>query len=232
MLRQVPDPNLWRGMMWCMNTTRTCYLLLGLVFTYSVVLTAQQGVRNHARKSTFASPNGLFRFEYSDALVSCRRDASQCDRWAPDESCEAFTPVCSDFSGDSTGTVACIAYPARGMKGTSFQAAAFSVSERRKASTESECLKVEERPPHVGKTHDENVNGVRFAVTETDGVATGSLIDGYVYRGFHRNKCYELDIRIAYSNPAYADRGTMKNFDLKAVQRRLKQVLDTFKFAK
>ena len=73
---------------------------------------------------------------------------------------------------------------------------------------------------------------MQFTVTETDGVATGNLMDGYVYRSFHGNKCYELDIRIAFSNPAYSDPGTIKNFDLKAVHRRLKQVLDTFEFAK
>jgi dipeptidyl aminopeptidase/acylaminoacyl peptidase len=47
---------------------------------------------------------------------------------------------------------------------------------------------------------------------------------------FHRNKCYELDVRIAFSNPANADPRTMKNFDLEMVHHRLKQVLDTFKF--
>jgi len=118
------------------------------------------------------------------------------------------------------------------MKGTNFQAAAFSVSELRAATTQAECLKVEEPPPHVGSAHEETVNGVTFTVIETDGVATGNLIDGYVYRSFHENECYELDIRIASSNPAYADPGTMKNFSSKLVHHRLKQVLDTFKFIK
>ena len=118
------------------------------------------------------------------------------------------------------------------MKGTNFQAAAFSVSEIKEANTEAECLKVEEPPPHVGSVRKETVNGVIFAVIETDGVATGNLIDGYVYRSFHRNRCYELDVRIAFSNPAYADPGTMKNFDLEMVHHRLKRVLDTFKFVK
>ena len=78
----------------------------------------------------------------------------------------------------------------------------------------------------------ETVNGVTFTVIETDGVATGNLIDGYVYRSFNRDKCYELDVRIASSNSANADLGTMKNFDLGVVHHRLKQVLHTFKFIK
>ncbi len=116
------------------------------------------------------------------------------------------------------------------MKGTNFQAAAFSVNEIKAATTQTECLNVEEPPPHVGRANTETVNGVTFTVVETDGVATGNLMDGYVYRNFHRNKCYELDVRIAFSNPANADPGMMKNFDLEMVHHRLKQVLDTFKF--
>ena len=118
------------------------------------------------------------------------------------------------------------------MKGSNFQAAAFSVNELKEARSEAECLKVKESPPHVRKVHTQIVNRMRFMVTETDSVAAGNLIDGYAYRSFHRNKCYELDIRIAFSNPANADPGTMKNFDPKAVQRQLKQVLDTFEFTK
>jgi len=103
------------------------------------------------------------------------------------------------------------------MRGTNFQAATFSVSELKAATTQAECLKVEEPPPHVGSARKEIVNGVTFTVIETDGIASGNLIDGYVYRSFHRDKCYELDVRIAFSNPANADPGTMKNFDVKAV---------------
>ncbi len=118
------------------------------------------------------------------------------------------------------------------MKGTSFQAAAFSVSELKAATTQAECMRVKEPPPHVGLARTEAVNGVTFTVIEIDGVAMGNLIDGYVYRGFHRGKCYELDVRIAVSNPAYADPGTIRNFDRKVVHHRLKQMLDTFKFIK
>jgi hypothetical protein len=209
-----------------------CIGLLGFILTSLVILTAREGSAHKVRENRFTSSDGAFHFEYSASLLRCGRNPSQADRWGPDESCEAFISVCSDFSGQSDGTVTCIAYPAEGMKGTNFQAAAFSVSELKAATTQAECLKVEEPPPHVGSVHKETVNGVTFTVIETDGVATGNLIDGYVYRSFHRSKCYELDIRIAFSDPAYADTGTMKNFDLKAVHDGLKQVLDTFKFVK
>ncbi|HEX6505930.1 MAG TPA: hypothetical protein VF011_22045 [Terriglobales bacterium] len=215
-----------------MNRARTAFLSVVLVAGFWVALNDQQALPHQRRASTFASPDGAFRFEYSRSLVSCARSPNHADWWVPDDACNAFTPVCSNFSCDSSGTVACIAYPSSEMKGTSFQAAAFSVNELKNATTETECLTVEEPPPHVGKAQNETIDGVKFTVTETDGVETGNLIDGYVYRTFHQAKCYELDIRIAYSNPAYADPGTMKDFDLNVVHRDLKRVLDTFVFLK
>jgi hypothetical protein len=209
-----------------------CIGVLGLILTSLVILTAQQDSAHKARINGFTSTGGALHFEYPASLVRCGRSLNQPDLWEPEESCEAFTPVCSDFSGQSDGTVVCIAYPAERMKGTNFQAAAFSVSELNPTTTQAECLKVKEPPPHVGTARKETVNGVTFTVVETDGVATGNLSEGYVYRTFHRDKCYELNIRIAFSNPAYPDPGTMKNFDLKLVHQRLRQVLDTFKFVK
>jgi hypothetical protein len=137
--------------------------------------------------------------EYPDSLVTCKRDPQQSGRWKPEGSCEAYIPVCSDVYGDSAATVMCLAYPASKMSGTNFQAAAFSVNRLQQAKTEAECLRVAEPPPHWKPSHAENINGVKFNVTHTDGVATGNLIDGYVYRAFHRNNCYELDIRISFS---------------------------------
>jgi hypothetical protein len=116
------------------------------------------------------------------------------------------------------------------MKGTNFQAAAFSVNELKQPKNEAECLKMQEPPPLVGKAHIEAVNGARFTVTETDGVAAGNLIEGHAYRSFHGNKCYELDIRIAFSNLANYEPGTTKSFDIRAVRRDLKQALGTFQF--
>ena len=214
-----------------MKLKRATSLLIALSITTSLILTAQQNRRRPGGRLTFASPDGSFRFAYSDSLVSCRRDPNQSQRWIPDESCEAYTPICSDFSGDSTGTVACIACSAGPMKGSNFQAAAFSVNELKEVKSEAECERLTEPPPQVGKPHSDILKGVKFVVTETDGVAGGNLIDGTAYRSFYRNKCYELDTRIAFSNAANANPGT-KSFDAKAVQRKLKQVLDTFEFTK
>jgi hypothetical protein len=97
--------------------------------------------------------------------------------------------VCSNFDSDSGGTVACIAYPAQEMKGTNFEAAAFSVSEPKDATNESGCLKVDVPDANF---HYEIVNGVTYKVTRNQEGAAGHLLDGSVYRTFYNRKCYEL----------------------------------------
>jgi len=116
------------------------------------------------------------------------------------------------------------------MKGTNFQAAAFSVNELKGIVAESECMKVDEPPPHVRKASNETVNGVPFEVIEADGVGLGNFIQGYVYRNFHNGKCYELDIRIASSNIANYDPGSVKSFDSETIRRILKAALASFRF--
>jgi hypothetical protein len=164
--------------------------------------------------------------------VTCIKDPRQRGNWIPQESCESYIPICSDVYGDSAATVACVGYPANQMKGTNFEAAAFSVNKLQQAKTEAECLRVEEPPPHWRSSHAETVNGVKFRVMHTDGVAMGNLTDSHVYRSFHRNNCYELGIRIAFSNPANFDPGAVRGFDQKLVQHDLKAVLETFEFTK
>ena len=126
-----------------------------------------------------------------------------------------------------------MAYPAADIgKGTNFQAAAFAVNQLKEANTESKCLTGDEPPPHTPVSRREMVNGAKFDVTESDSEAAGSLMNGFVYRSFHGKTCYELDIRIAFSNPGNYDPGAIKIFDSEEVRQRLKEVLQTFKFLK
>lgn len=191
------------------------------------VLTFLQGPAGNKPEESFISPDGRFAFRYPNSLVRCERDSKQADRCIPTESCEAYIPVCSDFSGSPGTTVACVAYLTGGIKGTNFQAAAFSINQVN-ATTMGRCLNIAES--NVRTLRKEKVNGVTFTVIETDGVAAGHLMDGEAYRSFHQNKCYELDIRIASSNIGNYDPGTVRGFDRETVYSSLKSALNTFQF--
>jgi hypothetical protein len=193
------------------------------------VLVAQT-YRPQSAKSTYVSPDETFRFDYPNSLVQCRRSPDQSYWWIPAESCEPYIPVCFNASGDSESTVACIAYPANDMKGTNFEGAAFSVSEPKGANTEHKCRSVGE-DSRTAPVTTQTINGVKFSVTETVGVATGHGGNGLIYATFHQGKCYELDITITSAGAGYSDQ-PLKPFDFENVQRTLKMVLDSFKFLK
>ena len=211
------DKHLWGG------------LLTGFNSVGERLIKELEGQISSKPRESFISPDGNFAFKFPNSLVRCERDSKQADRWMPAESCESYIPVCSDFSGSRGATIACVAYPPGGIKGTNFQAAALSVNETN-ATTPDGCLNVAEA--NVRTLRKEEINGVTFTVIEAGGVAAGNLMDGEAYRSFHQNKCYELDIRIASSNIGNYDPGTVREFGRDAVYRNLKSVLNTFRFVK
>lgn len=205
-------------------------LLIGFALTFSlrVVSGPQRPVAHKSADIRFVSPDGAFAFTYPSSLVKCEKDPKQENWWVPG-SCEAYTPVCEVASLEEDVTVACVAYPAETQRGTNFQAAAFSVSQLH-VTTAGECLQVTE--PHPATSHKEKINGVTFEVFDVGGVAAGNLLDADAYRSFHQNRCYELDLRVAFSTVGAFDPGTVKEFNYEAVRRSLKSVLDTFTFLK
>lgn len=201
----------------------------------SILLSAQ------TKLQTFTSPDGMFQFNHSNLLLRCteqRHEEGSAGWWVPADSCEAFTPVCDDNGRQgNSSTLVCFAYPKTRFKDyPTFEAATFSVSDIKSAVTEKKCLGGEPDwvidPRGSGKTV--NINDVRFKLFETDGVATGHGLDGHVYRTFHRNRCYELSIRIA-STGSWVFGVPVKEFtrkDWNEVNGRLKQALDSFHFSR
>lgn len=206
-------------------------LLVGLALTFSVPVSSnpQRHVAQKSADIRFASADGAFAFTYPNSLIKCEREPKQWNWWVPERSCVAYTPVCAAATLDEDATVACIAYPAETLSGTNFEGAAFSVSQLH-ATTASDCLRVTE--PHPATSHKEKINGETFDVFDVGGVAAGNLLAADAYRNFHQNRCYELDVRVAFVNIGNFDPGTVKEFDYEAVHRSLKSVLDTFKFLK
>lgn len=206
-------------------------LLFGFALTFSlpVVSDPQSKVAQKSVDVRFVSPDGAFAFSYPSSLIKCEKDPKQENLWIPARSCGGYVPVCADAFLDQDATVVCIAYPAETLNGTNFQAAAFSVSQLH-VTTADECLQVTE--PHPATSRKEKVNGETFEVFDVGGVALGNVSDADAYRTFHQNRCYELGVRVAFSNIANFDPGTVKEFDGKAVDRALKSMLNTFKFLK
>jgi hypothetical protein len=117
--------------------------------------------------------------------------------------------VCSDEA------IVCMAYPHGEYDGYNFLAAGFSVSIVKDDNTKRKCLA-----------------NSRVGLYDA---WTGGWIDDYAYRKFHRNKCYELSIRISCSQFGNYDSGSIKLFtakDWKTVFGRLHRTIHTFRFLK
>ena len=203
--------------------------LLFVIAVFLGILPAR--VMAQTKSLEYRSPDGVFKFNYSSTLIPCQKDPKQPDElWIPN-SCNSFIPICAARSAESTDTIACMAYPIEKLKGTSFEGAAFAVSRLKDAGTEKSCATFTEPPPHY-KVDKKVINGIEFQTTEDDGVATGHLVDGHVYRAFHRGACYELDLRVAFWNYDPAEDRTVKQFDIKKVFKELEPALESFTFLK
>jgi hypothetical protein len=189
---------------------------------------------------TFASPDGVFQFRYSELLVHCTQTSKEegsAGQWSPGDSCLAYFPVC-DEADQGSATLVCFAYPREKFKDSpTFEAATFSVAEIKQATTEKDCLSgspdwVVQPQRSVGT---EVVSGVKFKVFEVSEAGMSQGLDGHVYRSFHENKCYQLSIRMAMASSGAFDPGTINEFtkeDWNEVHGRLKQSLDSFRFLK
>jgi len=109
---------------------------------------------------TFTSPDGMFRFKYSNLLVRCaeqRHEKGYAGLWIPVGPCNAYIPVCNDPGSQGSTTLVCLGYPKAQFKDyLTFEAATFSVSEIKLAVTERDCLSGSPDwvvyPPESGKT--------------------------------------------------------------------------------
>ncbi len=192
-----------------------------------------------SRFRTFTSPDSAFEFKYPDLLVRCTAQHQPTGGvwWTPQESCEAYSPVCDDPGIQGSSTTVCFAYPKAEFKDhPGFEAAAFSVAEVKEATTEKSCLNGSPNwalDPR-GSGNSASIQHVSFKVFEISDAGMGNYLDAHVYRNFHRNSCYELSIRIATANEANFDPPIKKltQQDRNEVKGRLEQALESFAFLK
>jgi hypothetical protein len=178
---------------------------------------------------TFKSPDGGFRFNYGDDVILCKKTSPE-SNWEP-ESCESFIPPCED-SDPSRHTMACLAYPRKQYENTNFEAATFVVGSIETAKTQEECLSNLPQPERPGPSS-RTINGIRFKASHTDGVATGHVADTYIYRTFHGKTCYELDLRMSWSNlPSETPPRSISAKEKARIEMKLREALNSFRFLK
>jgi len=204
-------------------------ILFGSLCGLSVTLPAQTTLQ------TFTSQDGVFKFQYSRALVHCTSQKSEegyPGSWAPADSCSSQDGVCDD-AGSSATTIACFAYPKDNFKDKpTFSAAAFFVAEVRAATTPGTCL---EGSPNwlirsSQSTRINSISGKLFRIS--DAWMSGGQA-GEIYRVFHGKRCYEFGIQEASTSPGAYDPKDIKEFtkqDSAKVRARLEEARDSFTF--
>lgn len=174
---------------------------------------------------TFVSPNGDFQFQYPSYLIDCKVQTNN-------ESCSSYMPVCSGTSDDG---VACIAYPRdriseRSLK--TFGGAAFVIAIVKDAHDGKTCREtMDSQPPAWTHPHPAKINGVEFWMTQNSSAAMSHGEDQTIYRAFHNDLCYELDINTSGVSPMVYD-PPPKMYNGVPVQKALQQTLESFKFLK
>ena len=202
-------------------------ILFGSLWGLSVTLPAQTTLQ------TFTSQDGVFKFQYSRALVHCTSQKSEegyPGSWVPADSCSSQGGVCDD-AGSSATTIACFAYPKDDFKDKpEFVAAAFFVAEVRAATTPKSCL---EGSQNWLIRSDQNamVSSILARRFRTSDAWTGHYHTGDICRVFHNKKCYELGIQ--ETGTTVYDPKDIKEFtkqDSAKVRARLEEARDSFTF--
>jgi hypothetical protein len=174
------------------------------------------------KTSTFASPDGAFRFEYpSDFQLCTNGNREPCNY--------TFMPVC-----DKDAPV-CVVYPSDEFKGASF-GAGFQVRELleygRPPETADAC--VNHKPFYVSAEHPvEQIDGVSFLHGIKAGAAMGHWDSVDYYRAFHKGKCFELSISSTGMNPDITDSQPVKTLtpaEDKRVSQTMSVILHSFRF--
>ena len=145
-----------------------------------------------------------------------------------------YIPICHDDS------LVCITYPLGRYKGTTFNGASMEVT-LLPAKTEQACTNpgkyevstLSEAEFRIDSNSPSRmINGVRFLQARDGGAASNHNIAADLYRGFTHGRCYELAVRVTFTNFAVYQAGTIREFtsaDKEQVNAQLKQILDSFR---
>ena len=193
---------------------------------------AQQRAMNQS--TTFTAPDGAFHFSYPKDFQVCTTDKMQ--------SCgQSFIPVCAEDA------LVCVVYPAEEFKDTNFEAAAFQVREifRQENMTADVCVTpyprkdggtVSDWPEFLifAKRPVEMIGGVDFLHGVNGGAATSHSFGVDLYRALHRDRCFELSISEAATEPHVTDppMNTLTPAQRKKLDQTMSDILHSFRFTR
>jgi hypothetical protein len=188
-----------------------------------------------AKLRIWSSPRAAFQIEYPQNLVRCEHlDAENPDVWSPEAACAASIPVC-DSSGHAGNVLACLAYPASEFPRSELQAAAFAVSRVDSFRLENDCLQ-RWGSPNASDLQAEQIRGVKFQAARVEESQGNYIAQHFVYRTFHKDACYELDVNIstALDNAFAAEDKPRKltSAEREKIKGALTQALQGFRFQK
>ena len=211
-----------------------CWLFLAIAVALPAQVSNAQQRLSTDRTRVFTSSDGAFRFSYP-------KDFQVCPQGKIDPCNQFYIPVCQQDA------VICVVYPAEQFKGTSFGAASFQVREifqAGEAETPDVCatpyprkeIGTSDYPEFlISAEHPREMIGeVQFIHGIEDGVATGKSIGIDVYRAFRKDRCFELSISEAETNPDTSDPPlkALTPTQNKRLHQSMSEILQSFRFSK
>lgn len=220
--------------MWRMNSgcLRTLAVLSSIVL---VTLAANgQGRASIPQTTTFTPPDSAFRFSYPSGFQICTAGKF--------EPClqSSMLPVCE------VDAIVCVLYPEKRFEDTNINGVSFQVREIHRDSMMTPDICATPYPIvgptgpwqypefYISSEHPlERIGGVRFLHGRTvDGAMSHSLgID--LYRGFHKQRCFELRISTSATSPAVTDppMRTLSPARGKELDKAMSEILHSFRFS-
>jgi len=224
--------------MWLMKTRhwRMMAVLMAVVALVQFAY-AQRPVPGRESR-TFSASDNAFRFSYpSDFQVCLQGKVGPC--------AQSYIPVCDQDA------LVCVVYPAKQFEDTSFGGASFQVKEILRqgnmlgpVASPNICV-----TPYPRKTGDrisdfpdflisaehpvEVIGGVQFLHGVSGGAAMSHWISIDLYRAFHKQRCFELNVSQTGTDPNVSDppMKTLTPAQQKKLDQAMSQILHSFRFS-
>ena len=209
-----------------------CRILMALTTVALLVQMANSQQRVSVdQNTTFTAPDRAFWFSYPSDFQICKAG-----KIAPCR--QSFIPACEDDA------LVCVIYPAKRLEDTNIGAVSFQVREihREEAMmTPDICATpypVPESTPYpdflVSAEHPvEMIDGFQFLHGVTGDAATSHRLGVDLYRGFHKERCFELRVRTSATSTADTDPPlkTLTPAQQKQLDQSMSQILHSFRFS-